>query len=314
MAKGFFTQGVCVLLSRAATLDEIEPLLREFRIVRRIDDAQTPDMGGPSFTVAFRPDVNGYVSVDIQNRPWPDHMGDPKTEPMLFGAWSMGHFGPLAFPGNLLRAAQQSWSWEGAKGVPAQHRAFLRVRSSYVFGAADDAKVIPEEYDPLAELHFVTKVARALLRLPSALAYFNPNGETLLSGEMLDESLDFHAQHQLPPLNIWCNVRLFNPGNGWLLMDTVGMGQLDRPDCEACFPDGAYRPGEVDNFFRNCSTYLLEHGEVVKHGDTMNGPGGVNWRAHHVEEPLAEPPRAVLRWFPVDGSRPPPEMIGSLSA
>ena len=310
MAKGFFTQGVGLLLSRAVTLDEIEPLLGEFPIVRRIEEAPTPDMSGPSFTVAFRPDVNGYVTVDCQDRVWPDHMGDPKREPALFGAWSMGFCGPLAFPGNLERAAQQSWGWDGARAVPGEHRAFVRIRSSYVLGAGEEAKVIPPDYDPVAELLFVTRVARAVLRLPSALAYFNPNGETLRSAETIDESLEFHAQRQLPPLDIWSNVRLFNPGNGWLLMDTVGMGQLDRPDCEACFPKDAYDPGEVDNFFRNCSLYLLKQGEIIKHGDTMNGPGGVNWRAHHVEEPLCAPPRRVLRWFPVDGSRPPSDMIG----
>ena len=47
MAKGFFTQGVCVLLSRPATLDQLEALLGEFRIVKRIDDAPSPDMSGP---------------------------------------------------------------------------------------------------------------------------------------------------------------------------------------------------------------------------------------------------------------------------
>jgi hypothetical protein len=312
MAKGFFTQSACILLSRPASLDEIGALLGEFRIAKRIDDAPSPDMGGPSFTLEFQPKVNGYLTVDIQDRAWPDHMGDPKTEPMLLGAWSMGHFGPFAFPGNLRRAAQQSWEWEGARTVPEQHRAFIRIRSSYVFGAGDDAKLVlvPPDYDPLAELLFVTRVARALLRHPAALAYFNPNGETLRTAEILDESLAFHAERQLPPLDVWSNIRLFNPGNGWLLMDTVGMGQLDRPDCEACFPEQGYQPGAVDHFFRNCSLYLLEKGEVVKHGDTMDGPGGIAWRAHHVEEALAEPPRPVLRWFPVDGSEPPPEMTG----
>src|SRR5213595_2300860 len=112
MAKGFFTQGAAVLLSRAPTLDEIERLLHSFRIVRRDDEGGKPDLSGPSVILAFRPEVNGYVSVDLQSRPWPDHMGDPKSDPMLFGAWSMGHFGPLAFPGSLERAGHQSWSWD----------------------------------------------------------------------------------------------------------------------------------------------------------------------------------------------------------
>jgi hypothetical protein len=42
MAKGFFTQGVCVLLSRPATLDDIEPPLGEFQIVKRPRRPATP--------------------------------------------------------------------------------------------------------------------------------------------------------------------------------------------------------------------------------------------------------------------------------
>ncbi|MDJ0847938.1 MAG: hypothetical protein QNK04_06055 [Myxococcota bacterium] len=38
-------------------------------------------------------------------------MGDPQREPLLMGAWSMGHFGPFAYPGGLERAAQQCWGW-----------------------------------------------------------------------------------------------------------------------------------------------------------------------------------------------------------
>ena len=310
MAKGFYTQGVCVLLSRPTTLDDIVPLLGGYEIVKRIDEAPTPDMGGPTLIVPFRPEVNGYVSVDIQDRRWPDHMGDPKSEPMLFASWSMGHFGPFAFPGNLERAAQQSWSWPDAKQVPERHRAFIRVRSSYVFGAGAETRVLPADYDALAEMSFVTAVARALLSHPAALAYFNPSGETLRSDAALAESLAFQAEQGVPPLDIWTNVRLLDPGNGWLLMDTVGMAQLDSPDCEACFPRDAYQPGDVDNFLRNCCLYLLNEGEVIDDGDTMSGPGGVNWRAHHVEEPLAPPPRPILRWFPDDGSSPPEEMTG----
>jgi hypothetical protein len=305
MAKGFFTQGVCIMLSRPATLDEIQPLLGEFRIVGRNDDAASPEMGGPSFTVEYLPDVNGYVIVDCQDRPWPDHMGDPKKEPMLFGAWSMGHYGPLAYPGNLERAAHQSWAWEGGKTIPGQHRAFLRVRSTYVLGARDEDQVMPDDYEPLAELMFVTRVSRALLKHPAALAYFNPNGETLRDEAGLAEALDDPRPGVPPPLDIWSNIRLLNPGNGWMVMDTVGNGQLDRPDCEACFPKESVDPGQVDNFLRNVSLYLIRKGEVINDGDTIDGPGGVPWRARHVKEALTEPPRPTLRFFPADAQLPP---------
>src|SRR5689334_20023785 len=79
MAKGFFTQGAAILMSRPVTLDEIEPLLGAFQIVKRDEKGVEPNLSGPSLLVAFRPEVNGYISIDLQNRPWPDHMGDPKN-------------------------------------------------------------------------------------------------------------------------------------------------------------------------------------------------------------------------------------------
>jgi hypothetical protein len=134
MSKGFFTQGVCVLLERPASLDEIEPPLDGFDIRSRRDATESWEFGGPTLVVTYRAESNGLVAIDTSDRCWPDHMGDPKNETTLFGAWGMGHFGPYAYPGGLQRAAQQCWSWEPGRTIPDRHKAFVRIRSSYVFG------------------------------------------------------------------------------------------------------------------------------------------------------------------------------------
>ena len=115
MPKGFYTQSACVLLAKPTTLDAITPLLSEFRIVKRMDDYKETHFGGPSLVVDYRPEVNGLVSVDIREGQWPDGMGDPKSDPMLFGAWTMGQYGPFTFPGGLQRAQQQLWAWPEGK-------------------------------------------------------------------------------------------------------------------------------------------------------------------------------------------------------
>ena len=308
MPKGFFTQSACVLLAHPTSLDAVAPLLSEFVIAKRLDHVTDPVLSGPALILPFRPEVNGYVCVDVRNRKWPDHMGDPKTEAMLFAAWTMGHYGPYAFPGGLQRAQEQLWAWPEGKEVVERHAAVVHISTSYVFGCAKDAAIMPANYDPLREIRFVTQIALALLKHPDALAYFNANGEVLAHEKLMRESLAFHEQHQLPSFDIWANVRLLNPNNGWMIMDTVGMEQLDRPDLEACFPSGSYDLGRVSYFLRNCSLYLLNQGEVVKHKDTMDGPGGIRWQAHHVKKELSAPPRRLIRWFPLDGSKAPPEM------
>lgn len=308
MPRGFFTQSACVLLSKPTTLDALTPLLSEFQIAKRIDQFKEMHLGGPSLIVAHRPEVNGYVSVDLREGKWPDHMGDSKTEATLFMAWGMGNYGPFTFPGGLQRAQQQLWAWPAGKEIVPQHNAAIHIRASYVFGGGKDAPILPSDYDALAEMHFITRLAVALLKHPDALAYFNPNGEILADEKTLLKSLEYHAQQKLPPFDIWVNVRVLNPNNGWMIMDTVGMEQLDRPDLEACFPAKKYDLGQISYFLRNCCLYLLNNGEVIKDKDTMNGPGGINWQAHYVKKELSPPPRRLVRWFPLDGSEPPSEM------
>jgi hypothetical protein len=287
-------------MTRTPSLDEIESALADFEVVKRNTTGSDWALSGPAVTIPLDPENNGYATVDIVDRPWPDHMGDPKTEPMLIGAWSMGHFGPFAYPGGLARAAQQSWTWPEGAEESVRHTAFIRIRTSYAFGAAGDDPVMPAEYEPVPELEFVTKVAMALLEMQGAICYFNPNGEMLCDQATLIETLESSADNEIPPLNIWSNVRLFDAGGGKSLMDTVGNSQLDVPDCEAIFHTDAYEPAEVDDFFRNATLYLLTNGDVIEDGDTMDGPGEVMWQAHDIEEGVSDPPRRVLRWLPMD--------------
>jgi hypothetical protein len=302
--KGFYTQGLAILLHNAESLRAIEERLKEFEIVRRVEASASWPAGGPSLIVPYRPEANGYVVIDVVDRPWPDGMGDPKTEPEVFIAWGMGRFGPGVWPEALERACQHSWGWPEGHSVPRQHRAFIRICSSYSFGAKDDARVIPADYKPLQELEFATRIAAPLVRLPQTLCFFNPNGECVTEPRAFFESLNYHATVKLLPLDLWSNIRIFKFPNQqpvWSLMDTVGMGQLDVPDHEACFQSNAYVPAEIGNFLRNASAYVVERGRMISDGDTMNGPGNVNWQAFGIKEGYFAPPRPVLRWFPLDG-------------
>lgn len=262
----------------------------------------------------YRPNVNGMAIVDLVEHAWPDHMGDSAQETMLFGAWAMGQFGPFTFPGGLERAQQQCWSWETGAEASARHAAFIRVRTSYAFGADDEAPVFPDDYEPIAELEFVTQLVSALLELPDAICYFNPNGEVLRDQDGLRESLNFSWAHQLPPLEVWSNIRLFNLNPSWSLMDTVGNGQLDIRDLEACFHTESYEFDQVDNFLRNVSLYLLQNPGEVEDGDTLDGPGEMRWQALKIDAAITVPPRDILRLLPLDDRERPGELSTSANS
>ncbi len=115
MPKGFFSQGFVILLEGPVTLERIAKRLTEFRILGQKDGSEQVEISGPATIVEYRPEVNGMISIDLVSSPWPDHMGDPKREPMLMGAWSMGYFGPFTYPWGLRRAVEQCRRWKAAR-------------------------------------------------------------------------------------------------------------------------------------------------------------------------------------------------------
>jgi len=309
--KGIFTQGMMVLLSESVSLDKLEQVLaEEFNIVGKNENFQEWSFCGPSLLISFRPEVNGYVLVDIVDKPWPDHMGDPEQKDMLFNAWSAGNFGPFAFPGNLNHAAQQSWLFEEGPNVAKEHKGFIRIRSSYVVANAQEGTpYMPEDYNVKDEIIFVTKIAQKILQLHQTIGFFNPNGECLASDELVDNLMARYDQAGYIPLEIWTNVRVFNvPENkDWLLMDTVGMAQLDSVDHEAIFLRDSYDPSEVVVFLRNLSVYLLKKPELDE-DEALTGPGNVEWKSSVKKMSKSSPPRTVIRWYPLDNSTPPEEV------
>ncbi|MGV3483670.1 MAG: DUF4261 domain-containing protein [Planctomycetaceae bacterium] len=315
MAKGLFTQGICILLERAVDLNKIEAALSGFEIVGR-HEANGTDDPTSTLVLRFRPEVEGHVLVSLSPNPWPDDMGDPEDTPELFVAWSLGQFGPLAFPGCLERACEQSWAWEEGRDLPRKHTAHIRILTSYVLGSEEDEEVedvdaplLPEDYDSLAELQFLMKVASPLLELPGAICYFNPGGEVLRDETGLRQGLNYAWMHDLPPLDMWTNVRLYKATDTWSLMDTVGNGQFDQPDMEAVFQADAYKVSDVEEFLRNASLFMLREQEEVEDGDTADGPGGIPWQVLECDEALADPPRPTLRWVPQDGRDVPAELL-----
>jgi hypothetical protein len=315
MPRGMFTQCFVVLVQEPVTLDAVEQALAGFPIQGRFVGSEHWAMGGPSIALAFRPEVNGIVLVDAVDHPWPDEMGNPQTQETIFTAWTMGHFGPITYPASLQRAMQQCWSWKEGRTVPAEHKGFVRVRISYVMGAPDEAPVMPKDWDAATEMHYLSKIIEALLTLPGAVCYFNPNGEMLRDREGLSSQLAQAASEKMIPFDLWINVRLYPYDTDWVLMDTVGNGQLndrahaeelnDLPDVEALFRTKFYDYGEVDSFLRDLTRYMHAEGDVIKEGDTIEGPGKIPWRANLLEKAVAMPLRRVIRVAPVDGTEPP---------
>ncbi|MEO1616376.1 MAG: DUF4261 domain-containing protein [Planctomycetota bacterium] len=318
MAKGLFTQGVCVLLRAPVALTDLQEKLAQFQLVG-VQESAVDDASPETLVFDFRPDVGGHLLVTPSRERWPDEMGDPESSPDVFVAWSLGQFAPLAFPGCLLRATEHALDWDEGAAEIQTHTAHVRLLISYVLGSdesseeeqadADEVILIPDDYDPLGELAFLTKAVSALLELPEAICYFNPGGEVLRDQHGLRQGLNYAWNYELPPLDMWTNTRLFRGEDPWMLMDTVGMGQLDFPDMEAVYDTNRYEPADVDRFLRDASLYLIQADEQFSEGDSADGPGDLSWTVMECSESLSDPPRETIRWFPDDGSDPPESFL-----
>jgi hypothetical protein len=309
MPKGLFTQSCCVLLSEPVSVDVISNLLVTFPILKVGSPSRPGWIGGGDYVlIDLRDKINGRLLVDIVDQPWPDGMGDSKAEPELFAAWSMGYFGPFAYPGNLQRAVQFCQRCPSLREKAPRHKAFIRLRTSYALGADADAPLMPQGYSYKTEMLQMGKVVDHLLTLPEAICYFNPNGEILLTRQVARDRAAHFLAKKLPPIELWCNTRYFNPGApGWTMMDIIGMEQIDLPDSEAYAP-ARYGPNDLAIFLFNTSLYMATQGPVLREGSLINGPGG-KWRVRAVGDAKALRPRRVLRWFPEE-IEVPGELLG----
>lgn len=302
MAKGFFTQTFCLLTESPTDLGDIKSALQTngFEIAKEIVEQENTCFGGDSLLIPFLPEVNGYVAVDVVNEPWPDTMGDPQSDMMTFGAWSMGHYGPLTYPLGLQRAQQHSWSWEGGRTIAERHQGFIRLRLSYVSGSENDAPVLPEDYDPIEEMLFLSRMVCALQDVVKVICYFNPNGEVLRDLSNFSQVLAECNKADKIPLLLWTNVRFFNLNDTFCFMDTVGNEQLDIRDVETVFPKDSYNPADIDYYLRNVTHYLLDMDGEFHSGESIDGPGETNlsWVVEVLDEGVNDPPRQVIRLYP----------------
>jgi hypothetical protein len=299
MSPGFFVQGVAVLFQQAPFDPDLGAALVPLGALPRPGTAQ--NLHATSWILPFRPDAGGFVLVDVLPRPWPDAFGDPETDASTFVARGAGAFGPGAWPGGLARAARGAPEPE-ALALVERHAGVVRVRLTYALDRPDGAPLFPEGRDPVAELRAVLEVAGAVLRLPGALAFYNPNAEVLATPPAFERARTASGRALPWPLVVAIRELALEQPAGHRLLDTLGLGaQFDRArfallDHEVLLGDGV-DPGEARRMLQGLSATAIQRGRDWEEGDEVQGPGG-GWVAQRHAEALVVPPRPVWRWLP----------------
>lgn len=303
MPIGFFVQGVAVLFEQAPFDPDLQAVLAPLGAFAREGTVQ--NLHATSWAIPFRPEANGFVLVDVLPRAWPDSMGNQETDTATFLAWGVGAFGPGAWPGGLARASKGSPEKELA-AVVERHLGVVRVRVTYALGRAesDQDPLFPEDRDAVAELKAVLKVAEAVLKLPGARAFYNPNAEVITTPASFARSVAAASGKHLPwPLIVAVrSLALSEPRGAWLF-DTLGLrSQFDqsrRPllDHELVLPEGG-DPKAAERLLQGLAATAITRGNDWQPGEEVDGPDGAPWSAERHPEALAVPPRPVWRWAP----------------
>lgn len=98
------------------------------------------------------------------------------------------------------------------------------------------------------------------------------------------------------------NVRMFKvEDSGERIMDTMGLCALGVPDLQCNFVN--LDPSQVGILLFEYAEYLLERGDVIRNGHTVQGVGEQKWVCRH-EKSMIDPPRNVIDLTPGEFAPP----------
>jgi len=185
-------------------------------------------------------------------------------------------------PSQYEEALAQSWSIDDPQATLSQCRhsmAMVNLMSSSL---------------PQAERRkIVTGGLLALLETVEAdLIYWTPS-EQFIDPQTWVRRMQEPGQIANPSYG-FLNVRFFNieDSGGEMVMDTLGSGALGLTDLQMHYRD--LEPQKVAGLLYDVATYLLEHGDVIDNGHTVQGlQPEDHWMCLH-EMSLLEPQRLVL--------------------
>lgn len=308
--KGFFTQGIAVLLDKPVSLTGLKNLLPVEYRPEIMDEDENGEVNRKNIAVVLPDLPEALVILDVFDKPWPDHMGSPDTEPDLFSAWGMGYYGPFTFPGSFERAVHFAKTDHQSVEFAKNHNAFIRVKTTYPRNNDTDP-IVPQNYNPIKELMALTAFLQKLLDHLPASIYFNPAGELLLSKQQVDGIMDFCNKENTYHLSLWTNSRLYNWDDDFMFMDSVGNEQFDLPDIEVIIPkEGEYDLTNVSNFINDISMHSIDSFINLEDEEMFEAFDGTKWEILSSEKSLTDPPRNTIRLYP-EGIDVPSSLIPS---
>lgn len=172
---------------------------------------------------------------------------------------------PIA-PSDLEGACAMSWQWPDADKVLQPHRQHLIVTIS---GKTDDKIVVTLE---------LTALIATLIKVVEVIGVYWGNAGVVHSPVIFGVQAQKMSREFLP-LYLWVNFSGTNNGDGTHTLTTTGMKAFGLMEIEALNSSRSAKE-LLDRVFNVCH-YLLDHGPVLKDGDTIGMSATEKIRVQH---------------------------------
>lgn len=177
---------------------------------------------------------------------------------------------------------EQNWHWEEGVEALSQCRYEILVTD-----------FLSRSLEPRIRIVLMQQMLFAMTKVAKPTVIVSEHGEKLINPTVfMADCLD----PNYVGIDLMVNVRLYNvdqPEYGSLLMDTVGLHALGIPDFQFFFDDDAI-VNEVAGRLWDYAYYLMEAGDVIEDGNTIEGfSSGSKWICHK-EFSSSQPRRTVI--------------------
>lgn len=164
--------------------------------------------------------------------------------------------------------------WMRAAGTWPQALAVSRSHQAHVI-----VGTIGKVTSPLHEARAVTAVIGGLLDIaPGCLVVMWGARVARPAAQWKDQSRTAFAPYPQYPFLLWIDIAPIRTGSG---VDAVTIGLSSFVDREIEFEVGRFNPADALNNVAGLAGYLIEHGNVVKDGDTFGGSERQRIRIRH---------------------------------
>jgi hypothetical protein len=181
------------------------------------------------------------------------------------------------------KAFPQSWHWSEVKDVMKKCKSEINL-----------SDLMSTNLTHQARLEYFQKFLCAVVKATSPTVIYFRNSEKFIKPVDFLEACD---KEQGDFLHGAMNIRLFNIGDGEVLMDTFGLYAFGLADFECRFTR-KYDPGEIAGVLTNIAYYVFETGDLIKSDTTIQGVGkNPIWKTQY-KESMAEPKRLVVNVIP----------------